>query len=105
MAWLILGFFGHPFTWFRGRDLANRIYEGLDRTCVTMQWIRLFLHYQVWHLPYYTSDHCPILIENVPISSYLHVKRRLQFEEWWLRGDNLRYHVSSLWQTLVVAHG
>lgn len=99
-----LGFLGRPFTWFQGHELDNWIYERLDCACASMEWTRLFPHYQIWHLLFFTLDHCPIFIDNEIQSPCVHSKRQLQFEEWWLSEDDLRLWDSSLWYNIVVAH-
>lgn len=52
------GFQGNPFSW-RRNNLAKR----LDKLLVNMQWFLKFHEAYVFHLPFFKSDHRPILVQ------------------------------------------
>lgn len=54
-------FQGFPFTWHRGHPSLGDIMERLDRYCASQSWIQMFSGTKVWHLPWFSSDHSPIL--------------------------------------------
>ncbi|KAA3481752.1 reverse transcriptase [Gossypium australe] len=52
------------FTWERGNLLETNIREHLDRGVANDRWLVLFPGGNVQHLPYSTSDHCPLFINT-----------------------------------------
>jgi hypothetical protein len=76
-----LGFSGNPFTWSNKRQDHHLIKECLDRGIANPNWVHLFTHYAVQHLPAQISDHNPILLNTSP--SDLTLSRPFRFEELW----------------------
>ncbi|XP_059432574.1 uncharacterized protein LOC132165893 [Corylus avellana] len=76
-----LGFSGNPFTWSNKRQGHRLIKERLDRGIANSHWIHLFPHFSVQHLPAYSSDHNPIILDTAP--SNLFLPRPFRFEEFW----------------------
>lgn len=56
-----LGFTGSPFTWSNGRRGADNVLERLDRASAINEWLDRFMGAIVRHLPYFKSDHSPIV--------------------------------------------
>jgi hypothetical protein len=46
-----LGFFGNPFRWSNKRQDHQLIKEWLDRGIANSQWVHMFPHFDVHHLP------------------------------------------------------
>lgn len=65
--WLIRGFSGPRYTWTNKKDINNLILERIDRFFINPGWCMLYPDARVTHLPKCHSDHCPILIEVLPI--------------------------------------
>ena len=61
-----LGFSSNPFTWSNKRQDHHLIKERIDRGIVNSQWIHLFPHFFVHHLPTQIFDHNPILLNIAP---------------------------------------
>ena len=60
---LSLPFYGSKFTWRKSKDGPNNIHEILDRALVNADWHKTYDKAIVHHLPFTTSDHCPIVLE------------------------------------------
>ncbi|KAA3461725.1 Exo_endo_phos domain-containing protein [Gossypium australe] len=59
-----IGFSGVWFTWERGNLPETNIRERLDRGVANKRWFKLFPLNILQHLPYSTSDHCPLLLNT-----------------------------------------
>lgn len=70
-----LGFHGPPFTWSRGKRVATRIEERLDRFVADPYWQIMFPSASIKHLPRFVSDHNPILLYTY--DSTLRPRKRL----------------------------
>jgi hypothetical protein len=57
-----LGFSGNPFTWSNHRQGSGLIKERLGRCIANSQWIHFFPSYFATHLPGFSSDHNPLLL-------------------------------------------
>ncbi|KAA3465450.1 reverse transcriptase [Gossypium australe] len=77
-----IGFSGASFTWERGNLPETNIRERLDRGVANDEWIYLFPLGLVQHLPFSTSDHCPLVINTMSVNSYSR-QHRFHFEVWW----------------------
>ncbi|KAJ1408678.1 Endonuclease/exonuclease/phosphatase, partial [Sesbania bispinosa] len=70
------GFTGEPFTWKMG-SLKQR----LDRALFNLDWRMMFEEAIMGHLPFFGSDHCPLLLSLNPSSSVNRKRRPLDFLE------------------------
>ncbi|XP_061352059.1 uncharacterized protein LOC133297028 [Gastrolobium bilobum] len=77
-----LGFKGPKFTWKR-----NNLQERLDRVSVNERWNVTWPDREVVHLPYYSSDHRPILLGNPSIINQDESKS-FKFLASWLTDDS-----------------
>ncbi|XP_028768574.1 uncharacterized protein LOC114726176 [Neltuma alba] len=86
-----IGFVGPYFTWKRGSTEAL-----LDRYLANEAWCRLFPNARVSHLPFYKSDHRPILLQLKQHDD--HPCRPFRFlAPWVLHGDFHKF-VQDNWQ-------
>jgi hypothetical protein len=90
-----LGFSGNPFTWSNKRQNHHLIKERLDRGIANSQWVHLFPHYVVLHLPAQLSDHNPILLDSSPFD--LTLPRPFRFEEFWTFDASCNSVISRAW--------
>jgi hypothetical protein len=90
-----LGFSGNPFTWSNKRQNHHLIKERLDRGIANSQWVHLFPHFAVKHLPAQSSDHNPILLNTT--HSDLSLPRPFRFEEFWTFDASCNDVISSAW--------
>ncbi|XP_074374778.1 uncharacterized protein LOC141715199 [Apium graveolens] len=87
---------GYPFTCERGKGTEKWVEIRLDRAIVSKAWLEIFQDAKLTNLEVSTSDHTPILLE--PIT--LHItprKRRLKFENAWLREPICKQIVEDTW--------
>ncbi|KAA3460285.1 reverse transcriptase [Gossypium australe] len=82
-----IGFSGVWYTWERGNLLETNIRERLDRGLANEKWLNLFPLGNIHHLPYSTSDHCPLLINSDKVSRFSG-DRNFYFEVWWTMEDS-----------------
>jgi hypothetical protein len=75
-----LGFSGNPYTWSNHRQGHGLIKERLDRGIVSSTWLHAFPAISDTHLPDYTSDHNPLLLDTAIPSPSL--SRPFRFEEF-----------------------
>ncbi|XP_062089022.1 uncharacterized protein LOC133795584 [Humulus lupulus] len=68
---------GYQFTWDRGRGSDHWVECRLDRALVNSAWLHLFPRSLLINVAISTSDHCPILLDPVPIIE----------EVWWKDRD------------------
>jgi hypothetical protein len=90
-----LGFTGNPFTWSNNRNGDRLIKERLDRGFASPDWINLFPSYSIRHLPSYSSDHNPIILDTATPSIFL--PRPFRFEEFWTNDPSCKDVISSAW--------
>ncbi|XP_061363608.1 uncharacterized protein LOC133307174 [Gastrolobium bilobum] len=74
-----LGYKGPDFTWKRGR-----LHERLDRVCANEAWSLAWDYRYVSHLPYYNSDHRPVLLCDGGHSAPVEHTRSFKFMAAWL---------------------
>lgn len=100
-----LGFQGYSFTWFRGTSVSGCIEERVDCFCASKSWCQLFLGPRVWHLPFYGSDHSPILLDSSEnlLPSYRRIFKR--FESWWLEEQDIYSKVVLFWNQNMARRG
>jgi hypothetical protein len=94
-----LGFLGNPFTWSNHRQGHGLIKERLDRGVVSSQWLHEFPAISVTHLPAYSSDHNPLILNTVRPSPSLPIPFR--FEEFWTRDPMCGIVINEAWSTAV----
>ncbi|XP_061338113.1 uncharacterized protein LOC133284981 [Gastrolobium bilobum] len=87
-----LGCKGPFFTWKRAR-----IHERLDRVCVSEAWSTHWPNQSVLNLPFYSSDHRPILIIDEGASNRVIGTRSFEFQAAWLTDDSFGNIVSNCW--------
>lgn len=88
---------GYPFTWQKGYDTNKWTEIRLDRALVSKSWIDIFVDAKLINLEITTSDHCPILLEPFTVNN-LPRKRKLKFENAWLREPLCRQIVEDSWR-------
>ncbi|CAN1157947.1 hypothetical protein LINPERHAP2_LOCUS21850 [Linum perenne] len=77
------GFVGPKFTWFR-RTLKER----LDRCLGNAIWFNLFLDSTTYHIERLKSDHRPILVRTLKLSSQNLNPRPFRFNAAWFGHEN-----------------
>ncbi|XP_028786380.1 uncharacterized protein LOC114742276 [Neltuma alba] len=87
-----LGHVGPLFTWKRGNTEAR-----LDRVLANDEWCRLFPNARVSHLPFYKSDHRPLLVQLDFITE--RPKRPFRFIAAWVLHDDFKRFVTDNWKT------
>ncbi|XP_061365687.1 uncharacterized protein LOC133308973 [Gastrolobium bilobum] len=88
-----LGHKGPVFTWKRGN-----LYERVDRACANESWSLSFPHRVVSHLPFYSSNHRPLLLWEGQPNYNSHGNRPFRFLAAWLTHDNFSELVRSTWE-------
>ena len=78
-----MGYKGIPFTWKKLYRDRHSIWERLDRSRVTSDWLTQFGGSSVDHLTCSTSDHSPLLILSEILVTTI-PNKPFQFEEMWL---------------------
>ena len=74
-----LGYSGNKFTWCNGHREGQTVWERLDRTVGTADWLSMFPTTKVVHLECGTSDHKPIMIHSLGIPKQVN-------KPWWFEG-------------------
>ncbi|XP_026385175.1 uncharacterized protein LOC113280813 [Papaver somniferum] len=90
-----LGSNGPKFTWNNKRAGAANIKERLDRALVNSNWQTRFNKAQVFHLPYYNSDHRVILVDLDP--KFRFKQRPFRFEAIWAEDSRYEDVVKNTW--------
>ena len=91
-----MGFSGPRYTWTNKRDISNLIIERIDRFFMNPDWCVMYPNARVTHLPRCHSDHCPVLMEALPVST-IKLNRSFRFQEFWLSDISFPTIVSKAW--------
>ena len=91
-----MGFSGPRYTWTNKRDISNLIIERIDRFFMNPDWYVMYPNARVTHLPRCHSDHCPVLMEALPVST-IKLNRPFRFQEFWLSDISFPTIVSKAW--------
>lgn len=94
-----LGFSRPRFTWTNKHKKKHTIiYERLDRFLCTNEWLKLFPHASVKHLPHIHLDHCPLLLDwNRKVAG---TNIFFKFETMWMSSPDFHSIVNSTWHDL-----
>ncbi|KAA3464428.1 reverse transcriptase [Gossypium australe] len=93
-----IGYSGVWYTSERGNLPETNIRERLDRGVANEKWRNLFPLGNIHHLPYSTSDHCPLLI-NTDHASKIYRVRDFHFEVWWTMEDTFEATLKEFWES------
>ncbi|KAH1107073.1 hypothetical protein J1N35_010841 [Gossypium stocksii] len=93
-----IGYSGVWYTWERGNLQETNIRERLDRGVANEKWINLFPLGSIQHLPFSTSDHCPLLL-NTKSGDILKGSTKFKFEAWWTMEDSLEKEIKVVWDS------
>lgn len=77
------GYVGDPFTWE-----GNGTKKCLDRMLMNLSWRLNFNEVDIHHLPFFKSDHRPLLIKFEAHPTPNQHRRPFQFEAAWLTHDD-----------------
>jgi exonuclease III len=94
-----LGFTGNQYTWSNNRQGNCIIKERLDRGLASSSWVHLFPEYSLLHIPAFSSDHHPILLNTS--GSPLFLPRPFKFEEFWTKDPTCGQVIDAAWQVAV----
>ncbi|KAJ4824519.1 hypothetical protein Tsubulata_020714 [Turnera subulata] len=89
---LDLGFSGPKFTWHRGQ-----LKQRLDRMLANPLWANQFPQAGVYHLPFFNSDHRPLLIKLEDRMKGITRKQRFQFQAVWSSHESYAGFVQQNW--------
>jgi hypothetical protein len=96
-----LGFSSNPFTWSNNRQGLALIKEHLDRGVASFSWIQSFPQFSVTHLPAYSSDHNPLILNtSLSIPS---LPRPFRFEEFWSRDPSCGVVITEAWSLAITS--
>ncbi|XP_030495024.2 uncharacterized protein LOC115710813 [Cannabis sativa] len=91
---------GGEFTWCNGRH-NNLVFEKLDRVLANLDWFRRFCMSKVTLLPWWNSDHRPLLLsssKNKKLSTKAPKWRsRFHYEQAWAGEEDCGKIVESVW--------
>ncbi|KAJ4844986.1 hypothetical protein Tsubulata_038252 [Turnera subulata] len=95
-----MGYTGYPFTWTNGRGGIRNTKLRLDRCVCTSGWRALFPNARVLYLYDPGSDHIPVLVDcwGTLLVRRRRQRKRFYFEDHWLRDDDCREVVKSVWE-------
>ncbi|KAF7844754.1 reverse transcriptase [Senna tora] len=92
-----LGFVGPLFTWTNCQPNGRTIRTRIDRAHANKQWLDLFPETKVFHLPRFSSDHCPILLRTNP---HINTGQKLfRLETFWLKHPNFKGTIYNIWNS------
>ncbi|KAK4263183.1 hypothetical protein QN277_028635 [Acacia crassicarpa] len=86
------GFVGLEFTWKRGTSEAR-----LDRALANEQWVNLFPNASVTHLPFFKSDHRPLLLRLNTVMNRPKPDRPFRFIAAWVLHEQFDSFVRQSW--------
>ncbi|KAH1106316.1 hypothetical protein J1N35_010084 [Gossypium stocksii] len=93
-----IGYSKAQFTWKRGNLPETNIKKRLNRGVANDKWITLFPNGSIQHLPFSTSDHCPLLL-NIK-SACEHIRSpRFRFEAWWTMEESIEQVIGESWES------
>ncbi|KAK4258441.1 hypothetical protein QN277_004892 [Acacia crassicarpa] len=87
-----IGFVGPEFTWKRGNSEAR-----LDRMLANEEWVTLFPNASMAHLPFFKSDHRPLLLRLNPEMAINKPNRPFRFIVAWVLHDKFDDFVRQAW--------
>ncbi|KAA3486687.1 reverse transcriptase [Gossypium australe] len=93
-----IGYSGVWYTWERGNIPETNIRERLNRGLANDKRLNLFPLGNIHHLPYSTSDHCPLLINSDKVSRFSG-DRNFHFEVWWTMEDSFESTLKEIWES------
>ncbi|KAA3462361.1 reverse transcriptase [Gossypium australe] len=93
-----VGYSGTWFTWERGNLPETNIRERLDRGVANEKWLSLFPMGRIQHLPFATSDHCPLLL-HTNSDNLFKCNRRFHFETWWIMEESFAEVLQNIWES------
>ncbi|KAK4267368.1 hypothetical protein QN277_024155 [Acacia crassicarpa] len=88
-----VGFLGPEYTWQRGSTEAR-----LDRLLATDQWFNMFPNASVSHLPFFKSDHRPLLLRLNVAEESNKPNRPFRFIAAWVLHEEFDDFVKGSWQ-------
>ncbi|XP_061366774.1 uncharacterized protein LOC133309926 [Gastrolobium bilobum] len=88
-----IGFKGPSFTWKKGN-----LQERLDRACANEEWNMAWPNRFLGHLPFFNSDHRPILVSNYQSSRELNGVKQFKFLAAWLTDPDFGNIVKRCWE-------
>lgn len=94
------GYSRNKFTWRRGKNKRNQIYERLDRYLINHDMAMKVVNFRVNHLSFMSSDHRPIVASwdfADEISKTRSEGRLLRFEEGWTKFKETKGIVRDCW--------
>ncbi|KAA3474024.1 reverse transcriptase [Gossypium australe] len=89
-----IGYSGVRYTWERETNIRER----LDRGVANEEWLFLFPIGNIQYLPFFSSDHCPILL-NTDISTILKGHRSFRFEARWTMEGTFEGMIREFWDS------
>ena len=92
-----LGFSGVPFTYDNGQYGNNNVRVRLDRVCADEHWRDLSPTSRVVHLASSCSDHCPVVLEMVPMDIDRKRRGASRYEIMWERDPSLPGVIANSW--------
>lgn len=87
-----MGFVGPKFTWKR-----NNVESRIDRVIVNNSWLDFFPEATVTHLPFFKSDHRPLLLRTEILNKREHVEKPFRFIASWALHDQFGDFVKEKW--------
>lgn len=91
-----LGYTRQKYTWFYKRDNGHVVFQRLDRFLGNDEFLNVFPHAVVSHLPRIKSDHNPILFSS-KLSSFNFRPRPFCCERIWINQPDFVILVAQLW--------
>ncbi|KAK7268410.1 hypothetical protein RIF29_21108 [Crotalaria pallida] len=91
---------GQKFTWCNRRKQPDTIEEHIDKAFSNTTWSRVWNYSKVSHLPRYSSNHSPIILDALMRTNQdarKKKKRLYRFEQFVLRNEKSESVVKHLW--------
>lgn len=89
-----MGFVGLAFTWSNGAVKEDPIFERLDRSMCTTDWLFMFQNNGALHLPGLSSDYAPILVNTNRVT------KSKKIEYYWVDYPYFNYVVHKCWSAI-----